>query len=167
MNENNKNSDHPIQGTEQSNEYPPTTNSIPTTKSSQSNGESPSKIGFILSLTSIIFSLLTSVPGLIFSIVGASQSHKFGRTNKLAIAGIVISSLNILLNLTLAILLLIFVLPKALNVIDKECERLGPGVHSIANGKDGLRKRELIITCDTERKVIDMKEGRGPLQFYQ
>jgi len=169
MNENNTDANHPTQGVVEINSPQSTINPSPVAQPSQPSGESQSKIGFILSLSSILFSFLTSVPALIFSIIGASQSRKSGRTNKIAVAGIVISSLNIIFNIVLVILFLIFVLPSGLSTVDQflaqECTRLGPGEHSLTNGRDGLRKRELIITCGSEGKIIDMKEGKGPLRL--
>ena len=50
--------------------------------------------GFVLSLASLLFGLICSIPGLILSIVGLNQCKKNGdEGNGLAIAGIIVSAI--------------------------------------------------------------------------
>lgn len=66
--------------------------------------------------------------GLILSIVAMVQSHRAGRKNGFALAGIIISSVGIV---TLSVVLA-FAIPVLVGV-GQECAKLGNGVHQIGN----------------------------------
>ena len=84
------------------------------TNSPQSKTDGLALAGFILSLTSILCCGLTSMPGLIFSIIGLIRAKKENKEGKgLAIAGIVISSIMLLF------LILIYIFVYVFETIDK------------------------------------------------
>lgn len=80
----------------------------PVRKASEGKTNGLSVAGFVLSLTSFLFTLL-AIPGLILSIIGLSQIKKTGDEGKgLAIAGIIVSSIVLGLVLIILFFVLIF-----------------------------------------------------------
>ena len=80
-------------------------------------------VGFVLS-----FLFVLDIGGLILCIISLRQARRAGRTNGLAVAGIVVAALGIVVS---AIVVIVSV--SALVDAAQTCARLGDGVHVVGN----------------------------------
>jgi len=101
-------------------------------------GGAPATIpGKTLGIVALIVSIFANVIGLILGIVALVQSKKAGYKNGPAVAAIIVGSVLFVIGIIVAIAVLAFVIPAALDLAE-QCLELGPGTHEI-NG--------VLVTC--------------------
>ena len=103
----------------------PSANQQQTSQTPSNPGEDPGKT---LGIVSLVLAFIIPLPGLIFGFVARSKSKKAGHSNGLALAGIILSIINIVVFIFI-FTVLIFGVGKVVN----KCSELGPGTH-VENG---------------------------------
>lgn len=91
--------------------------------------------GKTLGIVSLITSILgIGLVGLITGIIGRNKSKAAGYSNGMALAGIIISSISMVVGLIFGVLFIIGMVV-GLSAIDQKCKELGPGVHYEGSAK--------------------------------
>ncbi|PJJ65227.1 DUF4190 domain-containing protein [Compostimonas suwonensis] len=94
----------------------------------------PQNPGKTLGIVGFILSFFVSIVGLVLSIIAMVQSRKAGQSNGFALAGIIISSLALIVTI-----IVIIVVAVAAGAVLSQCAELGNGEH-LVNG--------VMITCN-------------------
>jgi uncharacterized membrane protein len=79
-----------------------------------------------MGIAGLVLAFLAPLIGFILSLIAMSKSKKAGMSNGLALAGIIVSVINMIAGLILIILLF----GAGASVVQK-CEELGPGTHTV------------------------------------
>ena len=90
--------------------------------------------GYVLGIVSLATSIIgMGLVGLITGIIGLKKSKQVGKSNGLALAGIIIGVLNIIISIVVTILLIAGVIGfgKVVNDVFQKCQELGPGTHMV------------------------------------
>lgn len=141
--------------TEQPNQPTPQPQPVPSPYSQpamqqQVPGKGISVAGFILALLGLVTFGLTSLIGLILSIIGRVQTKRVGQPSGMALAGIIISIITMIIGVIVAVLLFIFVFSQGAKLQD-ECRQRGPGEHYIQWLGSSSR-----LTCDSRGNFQDI-----------
>jgi len=86
--------------------------------------------GKVLGIVGFILAFFVSIAGLIVSIIGMVKSRKAGYSNGFALAGIIISSIAIIVEIIVVIVLVVFS-AAMFGYIAEVCQQLGPGEHLV------------------------------------
>lgn len=117
----------------------------------QTPGKGLATAGFVLALIGLVSFGLTSLIGLILSIIGRVQTKRAGQPSGLALAGIIVSIITMIIGIIAAVLIFVFFVSESAK-LQNECRERGSGTHYIQ-----WLGTSSTLTCDSNGDFVNIE----------